>query len=409
MNEIAGVLLDLFFMYLLARIAAEAFERAGLPVVVGELAVGLAIGPHALGLIGLPSRGTVDFFGSPETARQGLDFVYDVVGQLGLIVLLFYAGLEMPFERLAAVAGRAIVVAVPGVALTFALGTGAMLALGHAFQPSLFVGSALAATSIAITTRALQSLGLTGSREGEIVLAAAVLDDVLALLLLAVVTDLAREGGINWVRLALVAGEISAFFVFAGLVARHLIGRFSLHLERLRLESPALVFALTLMLGMSAAAAQIGLAGIIGAFLAGIVLSESAEQLQLGEQTRPIYQFLAPFFFVITGARVDLGVFADAHLLVILGVLTAAAIGGKVVGCGLGGWGLGRRSMAFLGLAMVPRGEIGFAVASIGLALGVIDGGLFAAVVSVSIITALLAPVMLQRLRVDRETEGSVS
>jgi Kef-type K+ transport system membrane component KefB len=219
-------------------------------------------------------------------------------------------------------------------------------------------------------------------------------------LLLAVVTDLAKGGGIDWARLALVVAEIGAFFLFAALVARHMIGRFSLHLERLRLESPALVFALTLMLGMSAAAAQIGLAGIIGAFLAGIVLSESAEQLQLGEQTRPIYQFLAPFFFVITGARVDLGVFTETHLLVVLGVLTAVAVGGKVAGCGLGGWGLGWRSMAFVGFAMVPRGEIGFAVASIGLALGVIDGGLFAAAVSVSIITALLAPMMLQRLRV---------
>src|SRR5439155_8390559 len=257
-----GVLLDFFLMYLLARVAAEVFERAGLPVVVGELGVGLAIGPHALGLIGVPPGGTVEFFGSRETARQGLDFVYDVVGQLGLIVLLFYAGLEMPFERLAAVAGRATAVAVPGVALTMALGTGAMLALGHGAHPSLFVGAALAATSIAITTRALQSLGLTGSREGEIVLAAAVLDDVLGLLLLAVVTDLAKEGGIDWPRLALVVAEIGAFFVFAALVARHLIGRFSLHLERLRLESAALVFALTLMLGMSAAAAQIGLAGI---------------------------------------------------------------------------------------------------------------------------------------------------
>jgi len=152
------------------------------------------------------------------------------------------------------------------------------------------------------------------------------------------------------------------------------------------------------MLGMSALAAEIGLAGVIGAFLAGIVLSESREHLQLGRQVRPIYDFLTPFFFVLTGAKVDLGVFSDAHVVWLALGISGLAIAGKLAGCGAGGWGMGRRSMAILGTGMVPRGEIGFAVASVGLSMGTISGGVFSAIVLMSIATALVAPPVLQAL-----------
>ena len=141
MNEVAGVLLDVFLIYLCARIAAEVFERLKLPVVVGELLVGVAIGPHALRLIGVPTGPMIEVFGSRATASAGLDLVYDVIAQIGLVVLLFYIGLTTPFERLIRVLPRSIAVAVPGIAVTMALGVGFMMLLGHSQDESLFVGA----------------------------------------------------------------------------------------------------------------------------------------------------------------------------------------------------------------------------------------------------------------------------
>lgn len=397
-NELARVLLDLFLIYLCARGAGEVFERLRSPVVVGELVAGVVIGPHMLGWIGVPSQSMVDLFGSRDRANVGLDFVYEVVGQLGLIVLLFYIGLETQFERLLRYLPRSAAVAIPGVSLTMILGTGFMLALGYGSREALFVGAAMVATSVAITARVMQGLDVLNSREGQVILGAAVIDDILGLVVLAAVSDLARTGGIDAREVATVTAEALAFVAFAALVARRLVGRYSLHLERLRMESAPLAFALIVMLGMSALAAGIGLAGVVGAFLAGIVLSESREQLQLGRQVRPIYDFLTPFFFVLTGAKVDLGVFGDAHVVWLTLGITGLAIAGKLAGCGAGGWGMGRRSMAILAAGMVPRGEIGFAVASVGLSMGTIGGSVFSAIVLMSVATALIAPPTLQLL-----------
>lgn len=398
MNEVAGVLFHLFLIYLCARAAGEAFERLRLPVVVGELLAGVVIGPHMLKLIGVPTQPMVDLFGSRHAADVGLGFVYEVVGQLGLIVLLFYIGLETQFERLLRRLPRSAAVAVPGVALTMALGTGFMLALGYGSREALFVGAAMVATSVAVTARVMRGLDVLASCKGQIILGAAVIDDVLGLIVLATVTDLARTGGIDAREVATVVAEAIGFVTFAALVAQRLVTRYSLHLEQLRMESAPLAFALIVMLGMSALAAAIGLAGVIGAFLAGIVLSESREHLQLGRQVRPIYDFLTPFFFVLTGAKVDLGVFRDAHVVWLAVGITGLAIAGKLIGCGAGGWGMGRRSMAILGIGMVPRGEIGFAVASVGLSIDTISGSVFSAIVLMSIATALLAPPVLQAL-----------
>jgi Kef-type K+ transport system membrane component KefB len=407
MNDLAAILRDLFVIFLLARVAAEVFERLRLPVVVGELLVGVAIGPHALGLIGMPSGSLIETFGSRASAQEGLDLVYNVVGQLGLIVLLFYVGLETNFERLLAALPRATAVAVPGTVLTMTLGTSFMLAFHHSSSESFFVGVAMVATSVAISARVMQKIGVLSTVEAQIILAAAVLDDIIGLLLLATVTGIAKEGGLDVRGLVLVAVEAVMFVAFSVLVARRLVGRYSLHLERLASEAGPSGVALALMLGMSALAAGIGLAGLVGAFLAGIALSESQEQLQLGRQVRPIYEFLAPFFFVLTGARVDLGFLRDVHLIWVTLGITGIAIAAKALGCAVGGWGMGLRSMRILGVGMLPRGEIGFAVASIGLSLGRISTGVFSSIVLMSIATALLAPPLLQHAYASRTSSKS--
>ncbi|MCL6646354.1 MAG: cation:proton antiporter [Dehalococcoidia bacterium] len=397
-SEVAGVLLDFFLIFLFAKLAAEVFERLRQPVVIGELLVGMLIGPHALELIGVPTGPMIDLFGSRHAAEEGLEFVYEVIAELGLIVLLFYVGLETQLEDLLRVFRRASVVAVLGVLVPMFLGVGFIALLDHSSREALFVGAALVATSVGITARVMRDLGVLGSREARIILGAAVVDDILALLVLVVVSDLATEDTIDFTQLALVSIQAVAFIGFALMVGTRLMARYSLHLERLRVGSAGLLVAIALMLGMSALAAEIGLAGIIGAFLAGIVLAESRERLRLERDVRAIYEFLVPFFFVLTGAKVDPGVFTEPATLGLAVAITGLAIAGKVIGCGAGGWGLGWRSMAILGTGMAPRGEIGFVVASIGLSLGAISDDIFSAVVFMSIATTLLAPPALQAL-----------
>ena len=373
-------------IFALAKVAGEAFRRVGQPSVVGELLVGVVIGPHALGIIDVT-------FGDEE----GLSLAYEVIAQLGLIVLLFSVGLETAFDELISAGRRAFVVAVLGVALPFAMGAGFMAATGSDSAESLFVGAALSATSVGITARVLRDLGILDSAEANIILGAAVVDDILALLALTAVSQIGEGDSVDVVEIVVTAIVAVAFLAFAIFVGTHAARQYSLHLERLGPGGP-LAFALVLMLGLSAAAGELGLAGIIGAFVAGLILGESHEHFRLENQVRPIYEFLTPFFFVITGAQVDLGAVFDGDVLALCLAITALAIAGKVIACGAGAYGLGRRSMGIVGMGMVPRGEIGFVVASIGLAQGATGNDVFTAVVFMSVATALIVPPVLRVL-----------
>jgi Kef-type K+ transport system membrane component KefB len=388
MEDTAGVLLDFFIIFVLAKAAAEVFQRVRQPTVIGELLVGVAIGPHALRLIDVPLLDT----------HEGLSFVYEVMAELGLVVLLFFVGLETRLDELLRVGPRSLAVAVLGVVLPFALGAAFMAFTDHPNTEALFVGAALVATSVGITARVLRDLGVLGSKEARIILGAAVADDILALLVLMAVTQMGQEGGVDVGEVMVTAVVAVAFVAFTALVGTRAVRRYSLHLERLQIPNAPLVVALALMLGLSAAAGELGLAGIIGAFLAGIMLAESREQLQLERRAQPIYEFLVPFFFVLTGAKVDLGTFGEGGTIGLALVITGLAVLGKLVGCGVGGYGLGRRSMLILGVGMVPRGEIGFVVASVALTQGAIGMNVFSSVVFMSIATTLVVPPILSML-----------
>jgi Kef-type K+ transport system membrane component KefB len=388
MQDTAGVLLDFFIIFVLAKAAAEVFHRLRLPVVIGELLVGIAIGPHALRLIDVPLLDT----------HAGLSFVYDVMAELGLVVLLFFVGLETRLDDLLRVGPRSLAVAVLGVALPFALGAAFMALTGHPKAEALFVGAALVATSVGITARVLRDLGVLGSKEARIIIGAAVADDILALLVLTAVTQMGQGAGVDVGEVMVTAAVAVAFVAFTALVGTRVVRRYSLHLERLQIANAPLAVALALMLGLSAAASELGLAGIIGAFLAGLILAESREQLQLERRAQPIYDFLVPFFFVLTGAKVDLGTFREGSTIALALAITSLAALGKLFGCGAGGYGLGKRSMLILGVGMVPRGEIGFVVASVALSRRAVGADVFSAVVFMSIATTLLVPPVLSML-----------
>jgi len=400
MNEITALLFDLFVVFLVAKVAAELFKRIHQPPVIGELLAGVLIGPYALGLIGAPDAGLVAaFHGDVAAAQEAIDLVYHLVAELGIVVLLFFVGLETRLADILRVGGRAGVVAVLGVVIPFALGYGLMgPLLGYLSVESIFVGAAMVATSVGITARVLRDLGVIASTEARIILGAAVIDDILAMVILAVVAGLATTGSVSVVDVGVIAGQALLFTAFVALVGTGAMRRYGLGLGRLKMDGAPLAVSLLAMLGLAALSASIGLAAIIGAFLAGMVFAEAREHFDLEHQALPIYQFLVPFFFVLTGAQVDWRLFLDGGIMGIALAVTVLALLGKVVGCGAGVLGLGGRSAAIIGVGMAPRGEVGLIVASLGLSLGAIPTQIFSVVVIMSILTTLVVPPVLRIL-----------
>ena len=331
MQETTGILIDLFVIFAAARVGGELFVRLRQPAIVGEVLAGVIIGPHALGLIGAPDGELIELFGDRESAEEALNIVFDVIAELGVVILLFFVGLQTGLDELLAVRNRAVAVGALGVAIPFVLGFAFAYAAGRSDVESAFVATAMVATSVGITARVLSELGVLDSDEARIILGAAVVDDILGLLLLAIVSSWG-ENDFDVLELGLTALGAITFVVFAALVGRQVIHRYSLHLARLRVQNAPFLVAMTLMLGLSALAGVIGLAAIIGAFLAGLMLAEADERFELERQAESVYAFLVPFFFVIIGTEVDLGAFEDAEVLAIAAGVTLLAIVGKLAG-----------------------------------------------------------------------------
>jgi Kef-type K+ transport system membrane component KefB len=398
MEDITAILVDLFIIFAAAKLAGELFLRAKQPAIVGEVLAGVIIGPYALGLIGEPSSDLTDLFGGDqEAAEEALTVVYDVIAELGVIILLFFVGLETKLSELMAVRTRAVAVGFLGVVFPWVLGFAFVYGTGQGDVESAFVATAMVATSVGITARVLSDLGVMRSEEARIILGAAIVDDILGLLLLAVVSSWG-EDDLDVLELGLTAALAIAFVIFAASIGTRVTRRYSIHLERLHLENGPFLVAMLLMLGLSALAGIIGLAAIIGAFLAGLMLAEAEESFELQRQARPVYEFLTPFFFVIIGTNVDLDAFRDAEVLAIALGVTLLAIAGKLAGGMLGSRGLPTRNAAIVGTGMVPRGEVGLVVAGIGAGIGAVTDDMFAVVVFMSIATTLVAPPVLSAL-----------
>ena len=400
MEEITGILVDLFVLFAAAKAAGELFTRMRQPPVVGEVLVGVVIGPHALGLVGSPDGSLIDLFGGDrKAAEEALHVVFDVIAELGVIILLFFVGLETRLSGLLEVGKRAAFVGVLGVAFHFVLGFALVWATDPTNSKDLeieaaFVATAMVATSIGITARVLGDIGAIRTREARIILGAAVVDDILALLLLSVVSGLGGDD-FDALELGLTAVAAVIFVLFAALVGTRVIKQYSIHLERLQIRNSPFLVAIIIMLGLSALAGVIGLAAIIGAFLAGMMLAEAKERFNLEQQALPVYEFLVPFFFVIIGTKVDPGAFTDATILQIALGVTALAVLGKLIGGGIASAGLPVRSAAIIGTGMVPRGEVGLVVASVGSGIGAISADMFSVVVFMSVATTVLAPPVL--------------
>ncbi|MGH2499637.1 MAG: cation:proton antiporter [Candidatus Limnocylindria bacterium] len=372
-----GVLLQITLIFAAAKVGGEIASRLGGVALLGEIAAGAILGPFALGWI------------REDPVAVGL-------AEFGIIVLLFSVGLEMDFGQLRAVGPRGILVGTAGIVLPFIAGAGLMYATGHDSTTALFMGTALVATSVGITARVLADLGLLGETESVIILAAAVVDDVLGLLVLAAVTSLGTAGGFDPLHLALLFAETLVFVGILLTIGRVGVRRHGHRVLQLRIPHGSLSFALLLCLVLALLAGVIGLAAIVGAFLAGLLVADlSEEEHRLQQELSPIRALLVPFFFVMTGARFDFATLLDPGAFVLGVTLTVLAILTKLVGCGLAMWGTTLRAAIRVGTGMVPRGEVGLVVASLGLAAGIIEGSLYGAVLMMVAVTTLVAPLLL--------------
>ena len=375
----AAVLVDLFVVLLAAKVGDEIFRRIHQPPLVGEILAGVLVGPPVFGLV------------EPSDALE-------VFAELGVVFLLFWVGLETRLEDLTAVGRAAIAVGVAGVALPFAAGTGFGLALGEGGATSVFLGAALVATSVGITSAVLIDIGALGTRASRTILGAAIVDDVLAMIMLAVAVGVAAGGGVDVVSIAAVVGMALAFVALFAIGGTRLLRTWPGLLSRPRFSESPFLPAVILCLGVAALAAEIGLAAIIGAFLAGLMVSETRAHHPIEDEVAPLYAFFPPFFFAWIGIGVDLGAFTEPRTVAILAALTALAFVTKFVAGWLGARELGVRDAAFVGVGMVPRGEVGIIVAGVGAAAGVVEDDLFAVIVGMSIVTTLAVPPLLRRL-----------
>jgi Kef-type K+ transport system membrane component KefB len=381
MHAAAEILLSLFVIFVAAQIGAELAQRIRLPGVVGEIVAGCAIGPSALGWIDAGAIAS----GTP----------LDVLSEIGVVLLLFAVGLETRLDDLRKVGRSAFLVGVCGVVVPFALGALWAHGAGYAWAKSLFVAAAFVATSAGITARVLQELGALQRIESRVILGAAVIDDILAMLLLGIVTSLQTTGGVKVGALALVMIQAIGFVAIIGWVGTRVMRRTGHLIERPINPLSPLTITLALCLGLAFLSTEFGLAAIIGAFLAGMIASETRKRDELEHQTRPLLAFLTPFFFVITGAKIDIGIFASGAALWMLLVVTVIAVLSKLIGGFLGALSLGRRGAVIVGVGMVPRGEVGIVVASLGLASGVFSNEIYAVIVAMSLLTSIVTPPVL--------------
>lgn len=412
---LVAVLLSLVTIYLASQLLGEFASRLGFPSVLGELVGGVVIGGSLLGLLVFPEgegravshlmellqwttglgQEAISLIFSTETE------VIDVLSEIGVVILLFEIGLESDLQELIRVGPQAASVAVIGVLVPFVTGTAGLVYLfGVPVVPAIFAGAALTATSIGITARVLAELQKLSSPEGQIIIGAAVLDDILGIIILAVVASLARTGEVQILEVGRIILSAVIFLVGAIILGRILSPGLVSLMKRMKTRGSPLIPALVVAFALGYVGQVIGLEAILGTFAAGLILAETDLQRELEEQIRPIADLFVPIFFVCVGAKTNLSVFdpslpANREGMIIAAFLIVVAIVGKIA-AGLGVFGRPGLDRYAVGVGMIPRGEVGLVFAGVGAASGVLSDALNTSIILMVIVTTFVSPLWLR-------------
>ncbi|MEO0373933.1 MAG: cation:proton antiporter [Cyanobacteria bacterium P01_A01_bin.17] len=424
---LAGVLLSLIVIYFASKVGEELCSRLNLPPVLGSLLGGVVVGVSALHLLMFPEASATEVTpsvlstllqattdttaGTATSVAAGYSEVISVLAELGVIILLFEIGLESDLSELIRVGPQAAVVAIVGVVAPFVAGT---LGLIYLFQmaaiPAIFAGAALTATSIGITAKVLAEIQQLSSEEGQIIIGAAVLDDVLGIIVLAVVASLAKTGEIQVNNIIYLIISSVVFLVGSIVLGRFLSPYFTALVDRLNTRGNLLIASLIFAFILAYIATAIHLEAILGAFTAGLVLAETDKRQELEEQILPIADMFVPIFFVCVGAKTDVSVLnpmvpENREGLIIAAFLIIVAIIGKVI-TGLTIVGKPDLNRLAIGVGMIPRGEVGLVFAGVGSASGALSRPLEAAIIVMVILTTFVAPPFLRIVFSDAEAES---
>lgn len=388
--SVASLLLSLIVIFAAAKLFGELAERIGQPAVLGEMVGGIAVGLSGLQLV------------------DAHDAVLHLMSELGVLLLLFLIGLETDMHRLFSVGGASASVAVAGVVLPFVGGYYAGLWLGYPAAVAVFLGAILTATSVGITARVLADLGQLKTDESQVILGAAVIDDIVGLVLLSVVSAIAAGEKLTASAITKVFATAFGFVALALVVGSILAPRLIAWIARLRVGKALFFASIMFAFGLAWLADLIGSAMIIGAFAAGLVLAKTERGRDIETEVHHVAQFFIPIFFVSVGAAVDLRALspfgAGTRQFFMIGLLlTTVAVIGKLL-AGYAAFGRPMRKLV-IGVGMVPRGEVGLIFAQLGLSAGLLSAGLYSSVTLMVMVTTFVAPPTLRALLANAKKE----
>ncbi len=370
-----ALLISLVAVILVTKILGALAQRIGQPTVLGELLAGVLLGGSLLGLL------------------DPTDPIVHALSELGVLILLFEIGLHTDLRALARDGATALTVGAVGVVLPFVAGIGVARALGMELIPSIVAGAALTATSIGISARVLSDLGQLKTPEGQVVIGAAVLDDVIGLVILSVVGSLVAGAELSAGGVLRTAAPAIGFVVVAVALGSVAIPPLFRLIARIQVTGTLGVIALAFALLLAALAARAGSALIIGAFAAGLILHPTPQRKEIERSATQLGYFFVPIFFATVGASVDLAALASRESLLVGAALIAVGVAGKVIAGFSPWWFKGQRLL--VGIAMVPRGEVGLIFAQMGLTAGVLTDAHFGALMLMVVVTTFVTPPLL--------------
>jgi Kef-type K+ transport system membrane component KefB len=371
-HEAATVLVALVAIFVGTKVLGEIAQRVRQPAVLGELIAGVILGGSVLGVV------------------DPADPVIATMAQLGVIILLFEIGLQTELAALIRVGSTATTVAVAGVALPFTMGYFAAIGLGLAQVPALVCGAALCATSVGISARVLSELGWLDTNEGRVILGAAVIDDVIGLIILAVVAAAVSGATLSIGSISRIAGVAVAFVALAVMLGSVVAPPVFKVVERIRATGALGLFGIAFAFLLAWLAQYFGSAMIVGAFAAGLVLFKLPQRHEIERATTMVGHFLVPIFFASVGAAVNLSALADARALMVGAALILCGVVGKVAAGFVPWWFRGNKLL--VGVGMVPRGEVGLIFAQMGLAAGAVSAGEYGALMLMVLVTTFVTP-----------------